>query len=188
VVRGNALCTRAASAVMTNVSLPSRHEGAARRSSRASCRASVEDEYILHPPAEAYPAGPDSQVECWLGLRVWHMDIERRGARGARRASSLAIYPARAQQVQLFPRHSLPALREGAARRSSRASVAEGAGRESDQEFRRFLRIAMGSCQELETQIEIVRSLGIGDQEIVDRLVECVDHEGRMLRCLLRRL
>ncbi len=109
-------------------------------------------------------------------LRVWHMGIQ--------------IVGEIRDLVDSLPRNGVGDLKNQMVRAaiSIPSNVAEGAGRESDQEFRRFLRIAMGSCQELETQIEIVRSLGIGDQEIVNRLVECVDHEGRMLRCLLRRL
>jgi len=109
-------------------------------------------------------------------LRVWHMGIQ--------------IVGEIRELVDSLPRNGVGDLKNQMVRAaiSIPSNVAEGAGRESDQEFRRFLRIAMGSCQELETQIEIVRSLGIGDREIVDSLVECVDHEGRMLRCLLRRL
>lgn len=39
------------------------------------------------------------------------------------------------------------------------SNVAEGAGRNSDNEFRHFLNIAFGSCSELETQLIISNKL-----------------------------
>jgi len=109
-------------------------------------------------------------------LRVWHVGIQ--------------IVGEIRELVDSLPRNGVGDLKNQMVRAaiSIPSNVAEGAGRESDREFRRFLRIAMGSCQELETQIEIVRLLGIGDRMVVERLVDRVDHEGRMLRCLLRRL
>ena len=43
------------------------------------------------------------------------------------------------------------------------SNISEGKMRFSDQEFRRFLKIAYGSAAELETQLEIARRLGFGD-------------------------
>ncbi|PVH25621.1 four helix bundle protein [Sphingobacterium corticibacter] len=40
------------------------------------------------------------------------------------------------------------------------SNIAEGAGRQSNAEYVRFLYIALGSASELETQIEIARRLG----------------------------
>ena len=68
------------------------------------------------------------------------------------------------------------------------SNVAEGAGRESDMEFRRFLRIALGSCRELETQLEIAWCLGLLDDATHQLVMDRVDHEGRMLRLLIRSL
>tara|TARA_R110002049_G_scaffold233841_1_gene407134 strand:+ start:190 stop:540 length:351 start_codon:yes stop_codon:yes gene_type:complete len=40
------------------------------------------------------------------------------------------------------------------------SNIAEGAGRNSDNEFRHFLNISFGSCSELETQLIISKNLG----------------------------
>ncbi|MFD2531890.1 four helix bundle protein [Gracilimonas halophila] len=40
------------------------------------------------------------------------------------------------------------------------SNIAEGAGRNSDNEFRHFLNISFGSCSELETQLLISQKLG----------------------------
>lgn len=39
------------------------------------------------------------------------------------------------------------------------SNIAEGKGRGSDKEFRRFLRISLGSLAEVDTQLEITRQL-----------------------------
>ncbi len=39
------------------------------------------------------------------------------------------------------------------------SNIAEGKGRDSDKDFCRFLRIAKGSCNELETQILVAEKL-----------------------------
>lgn len=48
--------------------------------------------------------------------------------------------------------------------------------------------IALGSCAELETQIEIAVGLRYIDQQRKDFLLERVDHECRMLRNLIKKL
>jgi four helix bundle protein len=45
--------------------------------------------------------------------------------------------------------------------RSIASNVAEGYGRKTDREFVRFLRIANGSMFELETDVELIRRLGL---------------------------
>jgi len=48
--------------------------------------------------------------------------------------------------------------------------------------------VALGSCAELETQIEVAHDLGflsIGDR---DEVLEQLDHESRMLRNFIKRL
>ncbi len=40
------------------------------------------------------------------------------------------------------------------------ANVAEGAARKSTKEFIQFIHVAMGSCSELDTQLELVKRIG----------------------------
>ena len=68
------------------------------------------------------------------------------------------------------------------------SNVAEGFNRYHNKEYRQFLYIALGSCAELETQMEVSLLLGYVTQSIRDRTIENLDHEARMLRNLIKRL
>ena len=68
------------------------------------------------------------------------------------------------------------------------ANVAEGFNRYHNKEYRQFLYVALGSCAELETQIDISSDLGYLKRETRERLLEQLDHESRMLRNLIKRL
>ena len=67
-------------------------------------------------------------------------------------------------------------------------NISEGKGRYSKKEFRQFLYIALGSCAELETQIEIAVELKYIDEQEKTVLLEKIDHESRMLRNLIKKL
>ena len=85
-----------------------------------------------------------------------------------------------------------PSERYGLATQMRRAvvsissNIAEGAGRGSDSDFRRFLLMATGSSNELEAQLLAVRDLGIADPVGTERLLEQVDHTRRKLLQLIR--
>ena len=68
------------------------------------------------------------------------------------------------------------------------ANVAEGFNRYHNKEYRQFLYVSLGSCAELETEIEVSDDLGYVDRSTRDRLLEQLDHESRMLRNLIKRL
>ena len=68
------------------------------------------------------------------------------------------------------------------------SNVAEGFNRYHNKEYRQFLYIALGSCAELETQIEVSLLLGYITQSVGDKIIEKLDHESRMLRNLIKRL
>ena len=68
------------------------------------------------------------------------------------------------------------------------SNIAEGAGRGSDREFGRFLRIARGSLHELSTQIVIARDLDLGDAERFKATEAVAAEVGRLLGALIRRL
>ncbi|MBP6343832.1 MAG: four helix bundle protein [Candidatus Omnitrophica bacterium] len=87
-----------------------------------------------------------------------------------------------------------PAERFGLASQMQRAAVsipsniAEGFNRFQNNEYRRFLYIALGSCAELETQVEISFDLKYISEEIRNCLIEKIDHESRMITTLIKRL
>lgn len=66
------------------------------------------------------------------------------------------------------------------------SNIAEGSGRDSDKEFRRFLAIALGSAYELDTQVQLARDLGLIPEPEAQGFVEEIDELQRMLRRLRR--
>lgn len=64
----------------------------------------------------------------------------------------------------------LPQMRRAAI--SIPSNIAEGAGRNSQKEFKHFLSISLGSCYELETQFMVARNLGLLDDQSVKVMVE----------------
>jgi four helix bundle protein len=65
------------------------------------------------------------------------------------------------------------------------SNIAESQGRLSTGEFRQFLGMARGSNFELQTQLEIARTLNLGDSKQIDE-AEDVSHEvGKMLHAIL---
>ncbi|MAT72176.1 MAG: four helix bundle protein [Planctomycetaceae bacterium] len=68
------------------------------------------------------------------------------------------------------------------------ANIAEGNGRESTKEYLRFLSIAVGSLAEVETFLELSHRLQMADESRLNRLMNLVAEERRMLRGLQRSL
>ena len=68
------------------------------------------------------------------------------------------------------------------------SNIAEGFSRYSNAEYRQFLYIALGSCAELETQIEVSFDLAYIPMALRDQILEQLDHEARMLRNLIKKL
>ncbi len=67
------------------------------------------------------------------------------------------------------------------------SNIAEGQGRLSTGEFRQFLGIARGSNFELQTQLEIARSMNLGDSKLIDQ-AEGLSHEvGKMIQAILEK-
>ena len=61
------------------------------------------------------------------------------------------------------------------------SNIAEGQGRLSAGEFRQFLGIARGSNCEVQTQLEIARSLNFGDGRLIDEAEALADEVRKML-------
>ena len=68
------------------------------------------------------------------------------------------------------------------------SNIAEGFNRQHNREYRQFLHVALGSCGELETQVEVSKDLGYLDEKQRAHIVEQIDHEGRMLRRLIAKI
>ena len=82
---------------------------------------------------------------------------------------AVAVYKA----TDTFPRGEMYCL-AGQMRRAATSvpsNIAEGQGRGATKEYLRFLRIARGSVQELETQLILAHRLGYVPQPTVDRLL-----------------
>jgi four helix bundle protein len=102
------------------------------------------------------------------GLKIWHKSIEL----------SLEVY----KSTNAFPREEMYGLtsqvRKSAV--SIASNIADGAGRNSENEFIHFLGIANGSAYELQTQIIISGKLGLMSYEMVDSLLKSIN-ENQML-------
>ena len=89
-----------------------------------------------------------------------------------------------------FPQHELYGL-SAQLRRSAvsiPSNIAEGFNRYHNKEEHQFLYTALGSCAEVETQLELATELGYLNGQERDQLLEFLDHETRMLRNLIKKL
>jgi four helix bundle protein len=68
------------------------------------------------------------------------------------------------------------------------ANIAEGAARRSSKEFRQFLSNAQGSASEVDTELIISHRLAYLTQSHFVKLVDDLDHRGRMITRLSQRL
>jgi four helix bundle protein len=115
-------------------------------------------------------------MQDFRNLKVWQ----------AAHAVALEIY----RDTSKFPREELFGLtvqskRAGA---SVPANIAEGCGRGSDRDFRRFLQIAMGSACEVEYHVLLAKDLNYLLAEAYARLAGQIDSIKRMLTSLIGKL
>ena len=68
------------------------------------------------------------------------------------------------------------------------ANIAEGCGRGSDSDFRRFLHIAMGSASETEYHILLAKDLGYIEVELSQLITSQLQEVKKMLASLIRKL
>ena len=68
------------------------------------------------------------------------------------------------------------------------SNVAEGFKRYHNKEYKQFLHMTLGSCAELETQVTIAKELKCIQQSEEAILLEKLDHIGRMISNLLKKL
>ncbi|MEX0722118.1 MAG: four helix bundle protein [Balneolaceae bacterium] len=67
------------------------------------------------------------------------------------------------------------------------SNIAEGAGRNSDKEFRQFLNIAFGSCSELETQLIISKRLAYLSPSDFEKLSSHLTEIQKMIYTLIKK-
>jgi four helix bundle protein len=115
-------------------------------------------------------------IKSFRDLHVWQKSMEL----------TLVVY----RLTQSFPREEIFGLTSQLRRCavSIPSNIAEGQGRLNTREFRQFLGIARGSVCEVQTQLEIVRRLGLGTPQFLDE-AEGLSHEvGKMIFTLLTKL
>ncbi len=106
-------------------------------------------------------------------LRIWHE--ARRLVHGVYLAS-----------VRLDDANVRSQLRRSVA--SVLANISEGAGRHTDADFRRFLAIALGSCQETIAHLALASDCLLLPDVACAHLIEQADILGRRIAALMRRL
>lgn len=67
-------------------------------------------------------------------------------------------------------------------------NISEGHSRRATRDYQRFLKIAAGSCAELETHLDVALELGYLKAVVCGNLMEKISHETRMLRKLISKL
>ena len=66
-------------------------------------------------------------------------------------------------------------------------NIAEGYGRKSADEFKRFLKISLGSCSEMEVHLSFAKDLGYISESIYAKYSKENDEIGRMLNVTLQK-
>lgn len=92
--------------------------------------------------------------------------------------------------TQGFPREEVFGLSSQLRRAavSVPSNIAEGHGRSSIADYRHFLWIARGSNFELQTQLEIARTLAMGDSELLAKADALSQEVGKMIYAILSKL
>ncbi len=99
---------------------------------------------------------------------------------------SLGVY----KLTKGFPREEVYALTDQMRRAavSIPSNIAEGRSRGTAKDFVHFLRIALGSASELETQLIIGGKLSYGDSSEYEKINALLSEVRRMLHAMIRKL
>mgnify|MGYP000489319189 CR=1 FL=1 len=92
--------------------------------------------------------------------------------------------------TEKFPKHEIYGLASQMKRAavSIPSNVAEGFRRYHNKEYKQFLYTSLGSCAELETQVTTAKELKYIQEDKEAMLLEKLDHIGRMITSLLKKL
>jgi four helix bundle protein len=120
--------------------------------------------------------GSKPAVQSFRDLLVWQRSIQL----------ATAIY----RLTRDFPREELYGLTSQMTRAavSIASNIAEGQGRLSTGEFQQFLGMARGSSFELQTQLEVARSLGLGSVKSIDEAEALSLEVTKMINSILKAL
>ncbi len=120
--------------------------------------------------------GSNAVVQSFRDLLVWQKSIQL----------ATSVY----RLTPEFPGNEIYGLTSQMRRSadSIASNIAEGHDRLSTLEFQRFLGIARGSSFELQTQLEIARSLGLGNTNSVDAAQSLSCEISKMINGLLKAL
>ena len=66
-------------------------------------------------------------------------------------------------------------------------NIAEGFGRQSKEEFKRFLKISLGSCNELQVHLEFSKDLNYIEEKVYKELSQENTEIGKMLNVTLQK-
>jgi four helix bundle protein len=92
--------------------------------------------------------------------------------------------------TKLFPKDELygmvQQIRRSAA--SIPANIAEGYGRRTTPEYIRFLNIAQGSINELETHLILSERVGLSQTKDIEPIISLLREESRMIIALIKKL
>ncbi|MDT7042366.1 four helix bundle protein [Candidatus Nitronereus thalassa] len=117
-----------------------------------------------------------TKIKSFRDLEVWRLGKE----------IALEVY----QSSKSFPKEEMYGLVSQMRRAavSIPSNIAEGFIRIHNKEYRQFLYMALGSCAELETQVELSCDLGFLPSRGKGNLLEKLDHESRMLKSLIKKI
>ena len=120
--------------------------------------------------------GSKPGVQSFRDLLVWQRSIQL----------ATAIY----RLTRDFPREELYGLTSQMTRAavSIASNIAEGQGRLSTGEFQQFLGMARGASFELQTQLEVARSLGLGSVKSIDEAEALSMKVTKMINGILKAL
>lgn len=92
--------------------------------------------------------------------------------------------------TRLFPKDELYGMVQQIRRSavSIPANIAEGYGRSYTKEYLRFLNIARGSINELETHLILSERVGLCERKEVEIIISLLREESRMITSLIKKL
>lgn len=118
----------------------------------------------------------DGKIKSFKQLKIWQKGVE--------------IVKDTYHLTKQFPKEELYGLTSQIKRSaiSIPANVAEGFKRYHPLEYKRFLRVALGSAAELETELIIANELGFIRNSELESISEKLDHVSKMISSLVSRL